>query len=135
VEARYFQIMPVREITGENRTSFFDPLAADCAVCFPGCPADGAKRQRTLLTIFVGKSTWYGSIRPKSHNQSEENYREKVNTLKESYFPKASVKSDDNTTAGTETEELDVSDHMAAYLTAITRGQKHGVGAGQEQPA
>ena len=67
--------------------------------------------------------------------QSEENYREKVNTLKESYFPKASVKSDDNTTAGTETEELDVSDHMAAYLTAITRGQKHGVGAGQEQPA
>ena len=68
--------------------------------------------------------------------QSEENYREKVNTLKESYFPKASVKSDDNTTtAGTETEDLDVSDHMAAYLTAITRGQKHGVGAGQEQPA
>ena len=68
--------------------------------------------------------------------QSEENYRDKVNTLKESYFPKASVKSDDNTTtAGTETEDLDVSDHMAAYLTAITRGQKHGVGAGQEQPA
>ena len=68
--------------------------------------------------------------------QSEENYREKVNTLKESYFPKASVNSDDNTTtAGTDTEDLDVSDNMAAYLTAITRGQKHGVGAGQEQPA
>ena len=62
-------------------------------------------------------------------------YREKVNTIKESYFPKASVKSDDNTTAGTETEEVNVSDHMAAYLTAITRGQKHGIGAGPEQPA
>ena len=67
--------------------------------------------------------------------ESEDDYREKVNTIKESYFPKASVKSDDNTTAGTETEDLDVSDHMAAYLTAITRGQKHGIGAGQEQPA
>ena len=67
--------------------------------------------------------------------QNENDYREKVNTIKENYFPKASVNSDDNTTAGTETEDLDVSDHMAAYLTAITRGQKHGIGAGQEQPA
>ena len=68
--------------------------------------------------------------------ESEDDYREKVNTIKESYFPKASVKSDDNTTAGTDTEdEMDVSDSMAAYLTAITRGQKHGIGAGQEQPA
>ena len=68
--------------------------------------------------------------------KSADNYREKVTTLKESYFPKASVNSDDNTTtAGTDTEDLDVSDNMAAYLTAITRGQKHGVGAGQEQPA
>ena len=67
--------------------------------------------------------------------QNAGDYREKVNTIKESYFPKASVKSDDNTTAGTETEEVNVSDHMAAYLTAITRGQKHGIGAGPEQPA
>ena len=68
--------------------------------------------------------------------QSADNYREKVTTIKENYFPKASVKSDDNTTAGTDTEdEMDVSDSMAAYLTAITRGQKHGIGAGQEQPA
>ena len=53
----------------------------------------------------------------------------------ESYFPKTSVNSDDNTTAGTDTEDtqMDVSDSMAAYLTAITRGQKHGVGAGQER--
>ena len=66
--------------------------------------------------------------------KSADNYREKVTTLKESYFPKASVNSDDNTTAGTETEdEMDVSDNMAAYLTAITRGQKHGVGAGRER--
>ena len=66
---------------------------------------------------------------------SEEDFREKVNTLMESYFPKTSVNSDDNTTAGTDTEdtEMDVSDSMAAYLTAITRGQKHGVGAGQER--
>ena len=66
--------------------------------------------------------------------QSADNYREKVTTIKENYFPKASVNSDDNTTAGTETEdEMDVSDNMAAYLTAITRGQKHGVGAGRER--
>ena len=67
--------------------------------------------------------------------QNADDYREKVTTIKENYFPKASVKSDDNTTAGTDTEDLDVSDSMAAYLTAITRGQKHGIGAGQEQPA
>ncbi len=67
---------------------------------------------------------------------SEDNFREKINTLMESYFPKTSVNSDDNTTAGTDTEdEMDVSDSMAAYLTAITRGQKHGIGAGPEQPA
>jgi len=66
---------------------------------------------------------------------SEDNFREKINTLMESYFPRASVNSDDNTTAGTDTEdtEMDVSDSMAAYLTAITRGQKHGVGAGSER--
>jgi len=66
--------------------------------------------------------------------ESEDDYRERVNTIKENYFPKASVKSDDNTTtAGTDTEDLDVSDNMAAYLTAITRGQKHGIGTGQER--
>ena len=66
--------------------------------------------------------------------ESENDYRERVNTIKENYFPKASVKSDDNTTtAGTDTEDLDVSDNMAAYLTAITRGQKHGIGTGQER--
>ena len=67
--------------------------------------------------------------------EGADEYRTKVNTIKESYFPKASVKSDDNTTAGTDTEdtEMDVSDNMAAYLTAITRGQKHGVGAGRER--
>ena len=66
---------------------------------------------------------------------SEDDFREKINTLMESYFPKTSVNSDDNTTAGTDTEdtEMDVSDSMAAYLTAITRGQKHGVGAGSER--
>ena len=70
--------------------------------------------------------------------QSADNYREKVTTLKESYFPKASANSiedENNTTAGTDTEEVNVSDNMAAYLTAITRGQKHGVGAGSERPA
>ena len=67
--------------------------------------------------------------------EGADEYRTKVNTIKESYFPKASVKSDDNTTPVTDTEdtEMDVSDNMAAYLTAITRGQKHGVGAGRER--
>ena len=63
--------------------------------------------------------------------ESEEDYREKVNTIKESYFPKATAKSDDNT-AGTETEDLDVSDTMAAYLTAITKTHKRATGMAAE---
>jgi len=63
--------------------------------------------------------------------ESEDDYREKVNTIKESYFPKVTAKSDDNT-AGTETEDLDVSDTMAAYLTAITKTHKRATGMAAE---
>ena len=59
--------------------------------------------------------------------ESEEDFREKVNTIKESYFPKAQTSNNDDTAApvnegGTPTlEEGDVPQTMAAYMSAISR--------------
>ena len=55
---------------------------------------------------------------------SAEDFREKIETLKESYFPKAKPTSNHDDTAapvlGTDEVE-DVSDTMSAYMSAITR--------------
>jgi len=55
----------------------------------------------------------------------EENYREKLNTIKESYFPKVSRTSniDDETTDGT-AQDVDTTDTMRKYLSAISRVKK-----------
>ena len=54
--------------------------------------------------------------------ESEEDFREKVDTIKESYFPKVHTSSNnDDTAAPVDAEEVDVSDTMAAYMTAISR--------------
>ena len=55
----------------------------------------------------------------------EENYREKLNTIKESYFPKVSSTSniDDETTDGT-AQDVDTTDTMRKYLSAISRVKK-----------
>ena len=58
----------------------------------------------------------------------EEDFREKIATLMNSYFPKATANSDD-TAAPEDTEDFDVSDTMAAYMSAITRAEARGVAA------
>ena len=54
---------------------------------------------------------------------SEEDFREKVNTIKEGYFPKAkaTTPSDDTAAPVEGTEEVEVTDVMGAYMSAISR--------------
>lgn len=54
---------------------------------------------------------------------SEEDFREKVETIKEGYFPKATATTpSDDTAAPVEgTEDIDVSDIMGSYMSAISR--------------
>ena len=57
---------------------------------------------------------------------NEDSFREKLNTLKESYFPKAQTSSDvaiddeDGSTA----QDVDTTDAMKTYMSAISRNQK-----------
>ena len=56
--------------------------------------------------------------------ETEEDFREKVNTIKESYFPKAQTSNNDDTAAPVNegsVEEVDVPETMAAYMSAISR--------------
>ena len=60
---------------------------------------------------------------------SAEDFREKVETIKEGYFPKAkaTTTSDDTAAPVTEgTEEVDLSDSMAVYMSAISRTHLRG---------
>ena len=60
--------------------------------------------------------------------ETESDFREKVETIKESYFPKVQSLQNDDTAAPLETEnDLDVSDTMAAYMTAIRRSKPFGM--------
>ncbi len=60
--------------------------------------------------------------------ETEADFREKVETIKESYFPKVQTLQNDDTAAPLETEnDLDVSDTMAAYMTAIRRSKPFGM--------
>jgi hypothetical protein len=54
---------------------------------------------------------------------SEEDFREKVETIKEGYFPKvkATTPSDDTAAPVEGTEEIDLSDTMGSYMSAISR--------------
>ena len=52
---------------------------------------------------------------------NEEDFREKVNTIKEGYFPKSATTPSDDTAAPVEgTEEIDVTETMGAYMSAIS---------------
>jgi hypothetical protein len=59
---------------------------------------------------------------------SEEDFREKVETIKEGYFPKATAtQPSDDTAAPVEgTEDIDVSDVMGSYMSAISRTHLRG---------
>ena len=62
--------------------------------------------------------------------ETESDFREKVETIKESYFPKVQSLQNDDTAAPLETEnDIDVSDTMAAYMTAIRRSKPFGMGS------
>ena len=57
---------------------------------------------------------------------SEESFREKLNTLKESYFPKTNIHSDgfiDDDESGT-AQDIDTTNAMKAYMSAISRNKE-----------
>jgi len=55
--------------------------------------------------------------------ENAEDYKEKLSTLKESYFPKTPSSNNDDTAAPVEgnVEDMDVTDTMSAYMSAISR--------------
>ena len=59
---------------------------------------------------------------------SEDSFREKLNTLKESYFPKVQPSSTSDETFGDEdgstAQDVDTTDAMKSYMSAISRNQK-----------
>ena len=59
---------------------------------------------------------------------SEDSFREKLNTLKESYFPKVQPSSASEETFGDEdgstAQDVDTTDAMKSYMSAISRNQK-----------
>ena len=54
----------------------------------------------------------------------EESFRVKINTLKESYFPKTVVDQTFDDEDGSTAQDVDTTDAMSAYLSAISRNQK-----------
>ena len=61
----------------------------------------------------------------------KESFEEKLNTLKENYFPK-STPSQLTEESGVETQEIDISDAMAAYTSAIKRSAPYMKDGGHE---
>jgi hypothetical protein len=58
---------------------------------------------------------------------NEESFREKLDTLKESYFPKAQPSSDNKAIDdedGSTAQDVDTTDAMKTYMSAISRNQK-----------
>jgi len=58
--------------------------------------------------------------------KDEESFREKLNTLKESYFPKVQTSSDKaiDDEDGSTAQDVDTTDAMKTYMSAISRNQK-----------
>ena len=57
----------------------------------------------------------------------EDSFREKLNTLKENYFPKQQVYGSDETFGdedGSTAQDVDTTDAMKSYMSAISRNQK-----------
>ena len=60
---------------------------------------------------------------------SEEDFTEKLNTLKENYFPKSVATQTLEEEVETENQEVDVSGAMAAYMSAIQKSKPYGAEA------
>ena len=58
--------------------------------------------------------------------EDSEDYRKKLQTVKESYFPRHAVKNDEAEAAPVYNEQGDLSNQMAAYMTAISKTEKFG---------
>jgi hypothetical protein len=88
---------------------------------------DELKRQEILLDVASDLADTevekFAGLTESIEYENEEDYREKVETIKESYFPKNQASNNDDTAAPTEdgVEEGDVTDTMAAYMSAISR--------------
>ena len=92
---------------------------------------DELKRHEILLDVASDLADTevekFAGLAENINYENESDFREKVNTIKESYFPKAQTSNNDDTAApvnegGTPTlEEGDVPQTMAAYMSAISR--------------
>ena len=92
---------------------------------------DELKRHEILLDVASDLADTevekFAGLAENINYENESDFREKVNTIKESYFPKAQTSNNDDTAApvnegGTPSlEEGDVPQTMAAYMSAISR--------------
>jgi hypothetical protein len=58
--------------------------------------------------------------------EDSKDYRKKLQTIKESYFPRHNAKDDEEEAAPIYNEQGDLSNQMAAYMTAISKTEKFG---------
>jgi len=89
---------------------------------------DDLKRQEILLDVASDLADTevekFAGLVENINYENEEDFREKVNTIKESYFPKAPTSNNDDTAAPVNEGSVDldaVPDSMAAYMSAISR--------------
>jgi len=89
---------------------------------------DELKRQEILLDVASDLADTevekFAGLVENINYESEEDFREKVNTIKESYFPKAQTTNNDDTAAPVNEGSVEVDDvpeTMAAYMSAISR--------------
>ena len=97
------------------------------------------KRQEILLDVASDLADTevekFAGLVENINYENEEDFREKVNTIKESYFPKAQTTNNDDTAAPVNegsVEADDVPETMAAYMSAISRDHLRTT-AGQNQ--
>ena len=98
---------------------------------------DELKRHEILLDVASDLADTevekFAGLAENINYENEADFREKVETIKESYFPKAQTSNNDDTAApvnegGTPTlEEGDVPQTMAAYMSAISRNHIRGM--------
>ena len=89
---------------------------------------DDLQRQEILLDVASDLADTevekFAGLVENINYENEEDFREKVNTIKESYFPKAPTSNNDDTAAPVNEGSVDldaVPDSMAAYMSAISR--------------
>ena len=89
---------------------------------------DGMKKEAILLDVASDLADTevekFAGLAEGVAYENAEDYAEKLSTLKESYFPKTPTSNNDDTAApveGSDQDDLDVTDTMSAYMSAISR--------------